>query len=434
MVEFFCCESMDGSVAAPNVKDRLFDPSKRPQGVPATQLVSAVLDRLEMVERRVRRRRAADQQRHEGAVTALVCDLAHRDLLRPGGWLAVEMSNRDLSPSRRRAPFLTEQFAGLVRLLASPQAGVIELQEGTYSPFGGRRTTVRAARWLREQIDVLEVSLADIGRDLSLMDDPLVLRSAKVRGKAKTLPLEDTEEIRQLRTEMHEINAWLASADVDWVGDPDEAAVDPGDRYLVRIFNNGSLTLGGRLFGGFWQNLRSEARLRQVRIDGHPVASVDFAQMGVRLAYSMTGSPLPTGDLYAIPGLGRSSREGVKKILGALLAADDLPKRLPAGTRKYFPRHLKIGQIVDAVCAFHAPIRHLFGNGLALQLMFEESRVLLAVLRALRDLGVVALPIHDCVLVRRDHASMAKTIMEEAFFSVTQLKGEAAIELAPSGA
>lgn len=123
---------------------------------------------------------------------------------------------------------------------------------------------------------------------------------------------------------------------------------------------------------------------------------------------------------------------GVKKVLGALLAADRMPKRMPAGTRQYFHRTAKIHNVVDAIARHHAPIQHLFGTGLAFPIMYQESQVLLAVLKRLRGVGVVALPIHDCVLVRRDRAEETKAIMEEVFFSVTGVTGEAVIQLPPS--
>lgn len=287
---------------------------------------------------------------------------------------------------------------------------------------------MRAGAHLFALLESQEVTLADFGRDLDLLGDPLVLRSEKVAGKAGKLSLPDTEEVHALRSEMLDVNRWLAVADVDWWGVPEEDGVDPGDRFLRRIFNNGSLEHGGRLFGGFWQNLSSEARLEGIRIDGMRVASVDFGQMGVRLAYALAGATPPLGDLYAIPGI-RGSREGVKKLLGALLAADRMPKRMPAGTRQYFHATAKIHDVVDAIARHHAPIQHLFGTGLAFPIMYQESQVLLAVLRHLRDVGIVALPIHDCVLVRCDRAQETKAIMEEVFFSVTGVKGDAVIQL-----
>lgn len=412
-------------------KDRLFDPSKLPLTSSARRLTQDAIHRVSLFESRQRRRKADDQVRFESAVTAIVCDLAHHALIRPGDWLAVEMTKKHLAPGTRRAPFMTEQFPDVVRLMGAPETALLELRLGTHSPFGGRRSTMRAGERLLQLLDGLDLTLADFGRDLDLLGDPIVLRSTKVGGSARKLPLPDTDDVNSLRSEMRAVNDWLACAEIDWWGAPEDDGVDPGDRFLRRIFNNGSFEHGGRLFGGFWQGLSSEERLNGIRIEGVPVASVDFGQMGVRLAYALAGASPADGDLYAIPGI-KGQREGVKKVMGALLAADQMPRRMPAGTRRYFPATTKIHNVVAAMARHHAPIRHLFGTGLAFPIMYQESRVLLAVLKRLRGTGVVALPIHDCVLVRSDRALETKSIMEEVFLSITGVRGEATIQLPPS--
>jgi hypothetical protein len=67
---------------------------------------------------------------------------------------------------------------------------------------------------------------------------------------------------------------------------------------------------GGRLYGGFWQNLKTERR-RNIRINGEPVAVLDYGSMFTRLAYAEVGAVPPEGDLYVIPGL-EGYRSGVK--------------------------------------------------------------------------------------------------------------------------
>ena len=60
--------------------------------------------------------------------------------------------------------------------------------------------------------------------------------------------------------------------------------------------------LGGRLFGGWWQSLEKQRR-RSIRLDGEPIAELDFAAMFLRLAYLEVGESPPEGDLYAaVPG------------------------------------------------------------------------------------------------------------------------------------
>lgn len=176
-------------------KDRLFDPSKRPLTPSARRLAQDAIHRVSSFENRQRRRRADDQVRFENSVVAIVCDLAHHALMRPGDWLAVEMSKKHLARAVRRAPFMTEQFPDVVRLMAAPEVALLELRLGSHGPFGGRRSTMRAGARLLQFLDGLDLTLADFGRDLDLLGDPLVLRSTKVAGKARKLQLPDTDEV-----------------------------------------------------------------------------------------------------------------------------------------------------------------------------------------------------------------------------------------------
>lgn len=392
-------------------KPRMFDPSKTAATYKTKQLVSEVLARVDQAEKRQRARRKLDRERHEAAVEALVCDLVHRALGDPQAWLMVEMRKDDLSPRKRRAPFMTEAFPSLVKTLCSPDVGAAQLQPGHFSSwFGGERTTIRATLWLNSRIDELDIHYEDIGRNPSLMGDPLVLRGKKAGQAAETLPLPDTAEVRALRNEMELINSWLAQADISYVGDGE---VDLGQRYLRRIFNNGTLKEGGRLYHGFWQDLAKEDRMASLRIEGAPVVSLDFAQMSVRTAYAMAGIEPPDGDLYELPDV-QGSREGVKMVLNALLAGDRLPTRFPRGSRAHFAKRETIHSVIASIRKRHAALSGVFGMAQGLALMNLESQVIVAALMRLKDLGVVALPIHDCILVGEHRLAIAKKTLEQA--------------------
>ncbi|KGO99771.1 hypothetical protein [Novilysobacter defluvii] len=279
-----------------------------------------------------------------------------------------------------------------------------------------------------ERINELELTFRDIGRNSALMGDPIVLRGPKINGRSGRLTVPDAPLAHQLRAEMVEINEWLAQADLGWAGCEVSDGVDLGQRYLRRIFNDGSLERGGRLFNGFWQELKKEARQDLLRIEGRPVASLDFAQLAVRLAYGQVGVEPPTGDLYGVPGVG-ASREGVKKVFNALLAADKLPTRMPQGTRQLFPRWVKIEDVIKAISLRHPALVPLFGTAQALVHQNMESRVVVKALLALKERGVIALPVHDCLLVKDEHASLGREALEEAFRDITGVRGRVEVEL-----
>ncbi len=229
---------------------------------------------------------------------------------------------------------------------------------------------------------------------------------------------------------MAEVNGWLATADIDYAGCTVEDRIDLSQRFLRRIFNDGSLEKGGRLHHGFWQEMPKSRRLQYLRLQGQPIAAVDFAQMSVRLAYAQVGTCPPQGDLYFVPGVG-GSREGVKQVMNALLAGDKLPSRMPQGTRHHFPVRVKIEEVIEGIRMRHPALVPLFASSQWMHHQSVESRVILRSVLQLKALGIVALPIHDCLLVRYDKAEVAKEVMERAFEDVSGGKGQADVDLSP---
>ena len=369
---------------------RPFDPSKVPASPELRGLIAEAEELAGYQETRARRRRPADQRVYRDGLSALVSDLVHCYLESPGTWVTVEFSKQDLRAQTRRAPFMTEAFPSLVRCLA--EAGVAEVAVGYRTQFGNVRTKVRAAELLVRRIDALGLGYSDIGRNIALQGDPLVLRVGSGSAK-RTVPLPEDDRVPRLRAEMLEINAWLAEAPITWEGEED---VDTGCRFLYRIFNQGSLERGGRLYFGFWQDLGSEDRLAYLRIGGSPVVSLDFAQMAVHLAYARVGVTPPDGDLYAHPWF---PREGVKRMLTAMLAASAPFRRMPHGCRRYFRQRVSVDDVVSELARRHYPLAPLFFKDNSLDLMNLESQIMVKALLSLKARGVVALPVHDCVLV-----------------------------------
>jgi hypothetical protein len=60
--------------------------------------------------------------------------------------------------------------------------------------------------------------------------------------------------------------------------------------------------------------------------------------------------------------------------------------------------------------------------------MRDESEILIRTLQKLQSLGIVALPIHDCVLVGWSHREIAKKVMEESFRDVLGVLGVVEVE------
>lgn len=177
-----------------------------------------------------------------------------------------------------------------------------------------------------------------------------------------------------------------------------------------RVFN-----LHGRLYGGFWINL-PKAQRDDLRIDGEQVADLDFAAMFPSLAYIRAGYAPPVGDPYAIEGL-EGYRSGAKAAMSALLSSGPL-RALPDRVRKELPEGWPIQRLRKAIIGLHPALAGSLEQDLSLEFMFVESRILMITLRALASQGILALPMHDGVMVAASRSEAARSAMEAASVAV----------------
>jgi hypothetical protein len=233
----------------------------------------------------------------------------------------------------------------------------------------------------------------------------------------------DTPKTQRMRSELERINAALDSARLEFLG---SMPLDVHQRRLRRIFNTVNdapqFGLNGRLHGGWWETLERDQR-HFIRIDGEPVADLDFSAMFLRLAYAKAGLKPPDGDLYAgiIAGSPEegSYRDGVKQIVNAMLARSTRLARFPKGSKELLPKGCSAWSIREDILARHSAIREQFETGAALSLMRTESDILVAVLLRLIDREIIALPMHDGLMVRWDCAETAAATMREVSLELT---------------
>ncbi len=234
----------------------------------------------------------------------------------------------------------------------------------------------------------------------------------------------DTPETLRYREEMVTINAALRGADMRMLPHDGGPPVLTSLRELHRSFNLPAGTplgverfdLGGRLFGGFWWQSLEKQRRRSVRLDGEPVADLDFAAMFLRLAYLEVGeSPPPEGDLYAaVPGLS-GWRKGVKIAANAMLFRTSRMLRLPKKARDHLPPRLSCASVRAAILAGHPALAPVFETGIGYRLMFLESQILIAAMLRLIAQGVSAvLPMHDGLMCPRSKAELVRQAMSDA--------------------
>jgi hypothetical protein len=426
---------MDAAVTKPGeegapVRDRPFNPNRIAKSERTKRVVAEVLRELQNHESfngaRKRKRRAQDQATFEATVTAVVCDLIHRELTEPAGWIAVPLSKAVLGRrGRYGARALGKTLPSILDRMAKPELAWAELMKGHRGYFGpARRSTLRAGVRLRRRIGAHDLSLNDLGKGTT--SEVIILKREKVDfwDAGGLIDYKDTPTTRRYREEMRRINEWLEAADISFDPAPvPEMVVDDTDRHLRRYFNNASFDQGGRLFGGFWQPLSKQERHEGITIGGSPVVTLDYAQMSARILYGLTGVQPSERDAYTVPGLA-DHRPGVKEVFNALISSRKILARFPKDTRKLFPRRCRVRDVVELIEAAHPALRHHFCTGVGSRVMFIESCILVETLLALMDRRVVALPVHDALVVSSEHTSITTDVMLHVFHKNTGVKGK----------
>ena len=174
----------------------------------------------------------------------------------------------------------------------------------------------------------------------------------------------------------------------------------------------GQRLISGRLFGGFWQGLQRERR-SGIRIDGEPVATLDYSSMFARLAYASKGVQPPQGDLYAMRGL-EGHRAAVKLGVSALLFDQHARRQWPKieEPEQRLPSGWTLPRFSTALVERHPILGDSIGTGLGFQLMHTEREIIVRVLTILASKGMTALPLDDGIMVRRSHVTKGKEAME----------------------
>lgn len=412
------------------LRDRHFNPWRIPRTEKARAAIQDVVHQLQSFERlykhRKRKRRAVDLEAFEATVSAIASDLMYHHLLGHGDGVYITRSNRYLGrKSRYRPAAYGKILPTILDHMAEPEMAYAEQSIGYKGYFGpSKETTIRASKRLIMRVVEAGLELKDFG--LAPGQEVIQLKRIKKGGwdGGGLEEYKDTPETILFREQVQAINAWLGSAEIDFdeYYCPGCKPVDSQDRQLRRVFSQGRFDSGGRLFGGFWQPLGKEARLKGLMINGEDVVELDYGQMNPRILYGLCGAQPPEGDAYAIPGF-LHYRSGVKKIMNAMLFAPQRLVRMPKGVRKAFEERHKVEAVMVAIEQAHPAIKSCFFTGIGHEAQFTESQVLVDVLLILRDLGIHALPVHDSVIVGKSNQDKVREVMLSCFLKGTGVPG-----------
>lgn len=418
-------------------RDRPFNAYRFASSDSSKGIVAEALRLLQNYEQRFgltkNKRRVADQETFDLTVDAILSDLMHHHLVEYPLDIYVTRSNRVLGMrSRYRPRAYSKVFPRILDLLAKPELGYVRQDKAAPIPGASKSTVIRPGPSLLARMDDGDVDTDDLGEHPH--SETIILKRLKDADdywdEGGLEQYADTPTTERYRHELETINQWLAAADLrfDPLGVPlPHTPFDIDDRRLRRIFTQARFTSGGRMFGGFWQQLRKHERRQGLKIGGEKAVELDYGQVGARILYGMAGHLPATGDLYSMAGYNQR-RDGIKKVMSAMIFAEARPDRFPKGTKTLFRKTDKIGEVVDAIEAKHPLIKDHFHRGLGHDAQFIESSILVDVLLSLSAKGIVALPIHDAVMVPSSKVLVTKEVMLTVFKAHAHVEGTVTVE------
>lgn len=189
--------------------------------------------------------------------------------------------------------------------------------------------------------------------------------------------------------------------------------VYPRMKELYRVFK-GSWQLGGRFYGGWWQQVRANDR-RHLLIDDGETVELDYQMLHPRLVYARAGQRLE-GDAYALDGW---DRKVCKRAFNILLNTGNYPQALGAILPHVYGNRGSAARLIADIKRRHASVADSFHSGAGLRLQYTDSEMAKSVLRDLTvRQGILVLPIHDSFIVRTEHRGALEEAMDRAFSEI----------------
>jgi len=298
-------------------------------------------------------------------------------------------------------------------------AGYIEDWRGcTYAEMSSR---MRANKSLIALIENVQLPIK-LPFDDGVRDDSLFLKF-KDQDK-KRIPLVHDEFTIAWNQQLIDYNRLLARSSLSLSCEiPEKVNFDR--RIVTRTFNDQSLRLGGRFYGGWWLRMQSDYR-KHILINGEPTVEIDYKGIHLFLAYLMEGIDCFKhfdGDPYVIddPDLGMEWRDVTKattlKCLNAKSrkeAAASINSDMNLRGKKKIRRHPKYKpiQLVDMCIAKHPLIGHYFGSDCGKMLQFYDSHIASQVINHFLASDIPILCIHDSFICQQRYADELNYVMK----------------------
>jgi hypothetical protein len=214
-------------------------------------------------------------------------------------------------------------------------------------------------------------------------------------------------------------------------------AISDHHKHIHRVFNNSSFDMGGRFYGGWWQNIPKAYR-KDIFIDNQSTIEVDFKSLHILLLYGLEGldmdEALQGEDAYTIHIPFENEPEQARK-LGKLLMLISINAKDEKAALQAFRSTLvdegygggvtslkdkDLLPLINALRDKHPKIAHKFCSNAGINLMNLDADVASFVLEECLIQDYIPLIMHDSFIVIDTFEEGLKPAMKDAIEHVTQ--------------
>ena len=392
-------------------------------------------------------KQARDLKKYRHQIRVFVLDLYVANQIDPLMYITFPRGKRSYYPGTKHHRMrLSHRIATNIADFLESQ-GYIDQKKGFYKrdDRGGGKGKVTRIRAKEKFRSLLQVEFkVEIGMFIWDWDDTtptVVLRNEDKEGQT----YEDTEETLRMKENLALINRTLerfpillhVTDDEYWAfatkirDDSNKGVPDFTRKFVKRVFNNGSLTQGGRFYDGWWQNIPRECR-QFIRINDKDVVECDYSGLHVNMLYAIENFPMPEGDVYRdIPGYYNSNtlRAFVKQLLLIIVNSGTEKEAVKAIHKSvHLDKEVKLPKdqvpttstedIIPLVKAFgekHHKISQYFCSGKGIDLQYLDSQIAEQVMVHFSKMGYPILPMHDSFIIHHGLEQELKDCMNQAF-------------------
>ena len=291
----------------------------------------------------------------------------------------------------------------LVRTITTLEGeGLLKTRRGYYDRVlcTGELSEIRVTPKLSEMFSNLKKSGADV---VSFQSPELIVCRDFTDSKVA-----EPHCVVESRNSLLAFNSLMARSIVQTHDDTDLVG-----QYLCRIFNN-NWGQGGRLYRGTWQNMKGASR-RRLRINGSNVVELDYGELHIRMLLADENVEFH-GDAYSI---GEIDRKLMKTAVLVAINAGTFAAAKRALHQKMnhseIPRTHSPDELIDAFEKQHPELRKYLCSGVGLELQCRDSELILQVLADMTQANILALPVHDSLLVAEEHETALRQSMTQAY-------------------